>query len=75
MLLLAEFLKIRMLLFDLVRHIEDQEIAAFYKQEIQAIDEKLKKKRFNVRKKYQDRLLLNTGIKHKPFNPSVLDWS
>ena len=74
MLLLQEYLEIRKLLHKLLSYCSDEEIVIHFKSKIKELDERLKEKRFSVRKRYQDRILTGSGVGHKPFHSSMLKW-
>tara|TARA_Y100001938_G_C8088788_1_gene433755 strand:+ start:1585 stop:1818 length:234 start_codon:yes stop_codon:yes gene_type:complete len=73
--LLAEFMKLRRLYLEVINiFIEDDEIFQMYQAKIVALDEKIQKKRRNLKQKYHTRLSKIDGFQHKPFKPEMLSW-
>ena len=74
MLLLTEYLELRRLFIKLVYTLfdNDKDIADFIKK-LTDLDNKIKKKRNNIKTRTKDRLVLGDGFRFKRFDPKMLE--
>ena len=74
MLLLTEYLELRRLFLKLIYTLfdNDKDIADFIKK-LTDLDNKIKKKRNNIKSRTKDRLVLGDGFRVKRFDPKMLE--